>query len=98
MWRCRYAEARDKKTSSRDTLRCTKSAFPPVQNMADLNIEEYIIMDCEPMKGHLLNSLSELPSILPNSVHAMCTGRIKQCLSKEGKSAADCRTTAVHYC
>ena len=46
----------------------------PQQNLADLNMEEYTIMDCEPMhdlKGHLLNLFSELPSILPNSVHAM---------------------------
>ena len=71
----------------------------PEQNISNLHLQRYAILDCEPMhdiKGHILNLLQELPAILPPYILSTCNTRIKQCLSKEKKSAADLRTALIH--
>ena len=47
----------------------------PDQKLCNLKLQNYRILDCEPMhdiKGHLLNLFEKLPSILPASVRATC--------------------------
>ena len=71
----------------------------PQQSLTDLNLQDYTILDCEPLhdiKGHLINLFEELPSILPPTVREECTARITKTLSKEKKSAADLRATLIH--
>ena len=47
------------------------------------------------LKGHLINLFSELPSALPSCIKAECTQRIKKCLSRGKKKAAELRATVI---
>ena len=58
----------------------------PNQPISQLNLQDYTILDCEPLhdvKGHILNIFEELPSILPINLKEECTKCIKLCTSKE---------------
>ena len=70
----------------------------PSQPISHLNLDEYAILDSEPLhdlKGHILNLLSELPYILPESVKDECQTRINLCTSKEKTTGADLRCCLI---
>ena len=70
----------------------------PSQPISHLNLEEYTILDSEPLhdlKGHLLNLFSELSYILPESIKDECQTRINLCTSKEKTTGADLRCCLI---
>ena len=71
----------------------------PTQSLSSLNLDSYEIIASEPLhdiKGHIMNIITELPHILPPGDTAVkCTHLIDCCLSKEKKSGADLRRTAI---
>ena len=64
-----------------------------------MNLEKYEIVASEPLhdiKGHLINLITELPSILPSGeTKSKCTHLIDNCLAKDKKSGADLRRVAI---
>ena len=71
----------------------------PTQQLSSLNLEKYEIVACEPLhdlKGHLINLITELPSILPpGETKTKCDHLIDNCLSKQKKSGADLRRVVI---
>ena len=71
----------------------------PTQQLSSLNLEKYAIVACEPLhdlKGHLINLITELPSILPpGETKIKCDHLIDNCLSKQKKSGADLRRVVI---
>ena len=70
----------------------------PAQSLADLNLQYYEVVACEPLhdlKGHLSNLLQELPHILPVPIATKLKPLLKACLSKDKITAADLRTTMI---
>ena len=64
----------------------------PSQKLADLNLQDYMILDCEPLydlKGHLLNLLTELPHILDKPAKAACEKHILFSKRENGFSGSD---------
>lgn len=54
--------------------------FNPIQQLQQLNLEEYTVLDCDPLhdlKGHLGNLFKELPYILPENLQKTCEDIIK---------------------
>lgn len=71
----------------------------PTQNLQELNLQNYNILDCEPLhdlKGHMQHVLTELPSILDEPLKTDCARIINIDLHKDKKTAADYRLTAIH--
>ena len=62
----------------------------PEKKLKDNNLDHYTIL-----KGHLINLFSELPSAIPFCIKAQCTKRIKKCLSREKKKAAELLATVI---
>ena len=63
----------------------------PEEQLVNLNLQHYTVVDCEPLhdiKGHLLNLFQELPSVLPTEIKDKCEIRINLCLKNEKKSTA----------
>ena len=73
----------------------------PSQNLADLNLSQYAILDCEPlhdMKGHLINLLTELPDVLVGSVKKLALELLTNILyskKKNGYSGSDLRLALI---
>ena len=70
----------------------------PSQPISHLNLEDYSILDSEPLhdlKGHLLNLFSELPYILLECIKDECQTRINLCTSKEKTTGADLRCCLI---
>ena len=71
----------------------------PTQQLSSLNLEKYEIVACEPLhdlKGHLINLITKLPSILPpGETKTKCDHLIDNCLSKQKKSGADLRRVVI---
>ena len=72
----------------------------PTESILTLGIERYEVVASEPLhdlKGHIINIITELPSIItPGSEAAIkCTHLIECCLSKEKKSGADLRRVVI---
>ena len=66
----------------------------PKQELAELNLEKYTVLDSEPlhdMKGHLSNLFKELPHILPSNIRASCKDIIAS-NSRDKVTGADYRT------
>ena len=60
----------------------------PGQSLADFNLEQYQVLDCEPLhdiKGHISNVLTELPAVLDRNLGEQCTKLIEADLSKDKK-------------
>ncbi len=72
----------------------------PTESLESLNIENYHILDCEPLhdlKGHLHNIIGELP----NKLEEPLSGEVKAIIecdlnSKETKRGGDYRLTCIH--
>ena len=70
----------------------------PSQSLADLNLNKYEVLDCEPlhdMKGHLLNLLPEIPFILPSNVKDKCQLILETTLPKGTVCGALLRIAAI---
>ena len=68
------------------------------QSLADLNLNKYEVLDCEPlhdMKGHLLNLLPEIPFILPSNLKEECQLILETTLPKGMVCGALLRTAAI---
>jgi hypothetical protein len=55
----------------------------PSQSLADLNLSEYTVLDCEPLhdlKGHLINLLTELPYVLNGQPKTLCDDLLRNIL------------------
>lgn len=72
----------------------------PSQTLQEINLQNYTIMDCEPLhdlKGHLSNLLEEFPKLLDESLARGVTAVIHADLgTKETKRGGDYRLTLVH--
>ena len=72
----------------------------PTQLLSDLNLQHYIILDCEPLhdlKGHLANLFTELPFVIDDqSLATECKQMIDIHLSKANITGADYRLAAIH--
>ena len=71
----------------------------PTQLLDELNLQDYTILDCEPlhdMKGHLQNLVDEVPHILNRELADDCKKLINTDLKKEKKTGADYRLVAIH--
>ena len=72
----------------------------PTQLLSDLNLQHYIILDCEPLhdlKGHLANLFRELPFVIDDqSLATECKQMIDIHLSKANITGADYRLAAIH--
>ena len=71
----------------------------PVQSLADFNLEQYQVLDCEPLhdiKGHISNVLTELPAVLDRNLREQCAKLIEADLSKDKKNGFDYRRTLIH--
>lgn len=71
----------------------------PTQSLCSLNLDEYTILDCEPLhdlKGHLLNLFEELPYVLPPQLQLQCKELLEANLAKEKVTGADIRATSIH--
>ena len=69
----------------------------PTQDLSELNLDRYTILDCEPLhdlKGHLSNLFDELPKLLTKEQEEKCLKLIK---SKFGQkvSGADMRAAVI---
>ena len=68
----------------------------PTQSLSTLNLERYEVVASEPLhdlKGHIINLITELPSILPGGEVATKCAHLIQC--KEKKSGADLRRVII---
>ena len=92
-------------TKSLKSLLCGIQRVPsllllnPTQNLADTNLGDYTVLDCEPLhdlKGHIQNLLDELPSKLNKQLEMEVKQLIATDLSKDMKTGGDYRLTAVH--
>ena len=57
----------------------------PTGKLSDLNLDEYAILDCEPLhdlKGHLINMCKELPYLLTGDVRKSCEDIIAVTVTK----------------
>lgn len=74
-------------------------ALLPTQQLSSLNLDKYEVMASEPLhdiKGHVINLITELPSILPpGDTATKCIHLIDSCLAKEKKSGADLRRAVI---
>ena len=71
--------------------------FNPNQQLKQLNLEEYTILDSEPLhdlKGHLGNLFKELPYILPTDLQTICEEIIKA-NTHEKMTGADYRMVLI---
>ena len=72
----------------------------PVENIRTLNLENYTILECEPLhnlKGHLSNVFAILPTILGKELAASCKTLLNiDLFQKDTKRGFDCRLTAIH--
>ena len=69
----------------------------PKQRLEDINLQEYEILDCEPLhdlKGHLLN-LPEIPNHLSEPLKTECQNILDTSLTKQKVSGAVLRTAAI---
>ena len=76
------------------------NCFSESSQLYEINLEKYEIVACEPLhdlKGHLINLITELPSILPSpgETKTKCDHLIDNCLSKQKKSGADLRRVVI---
>ena len=58
----------------------------PTGKLSDLNLEEYTILDCEPLhdeKGHLINMCKELPYLLTGNMRKSCEDIIAATVSNK---------------
>ena len=70
----------------------------PSQSLADLNLNKYEVLDCEPlhdMKGHFLNLLPEIPFILPSNLKQECQLILETTLPKGTVCGALLRTAVI---
>jgi len=70
----------------------------PTQLLDELNLQDYTILDCEPlhdMKGHLQNLVNEVPHILKKQLADDSKKLINTNLNKE-KTGADYRLVGIH--
>ena len=71
----------------------------PTECLSTLGLNRYEVLASEPLhdlKGHIINLITELPSILPEGETAIkCTHLISCCLAKDKKSAADLRRAVI---
>ena len=69
----------------------------PVENIRTLNLENYTILECEPLydlKGHLSNVFEILPG---RELAASCKALLNiDLFQKDTKRGSDCRLTAIH--
>ncbi len=71
----------------------------PTQSLFDINLQDYEILDCEPLhdlKGHLLNILPEVPKLLSQPLKTECQNIIDVSLTKQKVSGAVLRTAAIN--
>ena len=71
----------------------------PQQALSDLNLQNYAVLDCEPLhdlKGHLKNLLEILPEILDKEVALDLAEILEVDLSKDSKTGADYRLATLH--
>ena len=71
----------------------------PQQALSDLNLQNYAVLDCEPLhdlKGHLKNLLEILPEILDKEVALDLADILEVDLSKDSKTGADYRLATLH--
>jgi len=72
----------------------------PEQALSDLNLEQYTVLDCEPLhdiKGHLANLFEELPYILADEVRKKCEALLETNLSGEKVTGLICIPQAYRY-
>ena len=70
----------------------------PSQSLSGLNLQNYEVLDCEPLhdiKGHLLNLLPEIPLILPPALKEVCQQILETTLPKGTVCGALLRTAAI---
>ena len=70
----------------------------PTQPLSTLNLEDYEVLDCEPLhdlKGHLYNLLPEVPHLLPDPLKQECLQILDTTLPKQKVSGAVLRTAAI---
>jgi len=73
--------------------------FNPTQSLSALNLEQYFVVDCEPLhdlKGHFRNLFEEIPATLPDQLCASATNLIQATLSKDKTTGADLRRTLIN--
>ena len=71
----------------------------PSQTLSALNLQQYTVLDCEPLhslKGHLLNLYEEIPEILEGDLKLKCTQVLNSHIKKEKITGADARSAAIH--
>lgn len=71
----------------------------PEQPLAQLNLQHYTVLDCEPLhdvKGHLLNLFQELPYLVPTKCENDIKALIKANLSGDKITGADLRATVIY--
>ena len=71
----------------------------PQQPLSDLNLENYNVLECEPLhdiKGHIQNVLSVLPEILDKETAAHLSDILDADLKKDPKTGADYRLAIIH--
>ena len=69
----------------------------PTQSLTELNLEDYEVLDCEPLhdlKGHGHNLLDELPHLVPTQ-HKQKISQIIQSTLKDGASGAVIRVAII---
>ena len=77
----------------------TLLSLNPTQALSQINLQEYEILDCEPLhdlKGHLLNLLPEVPNLLPQPLKTECQQILDCTLTKQKVSGAVLRTAAIN--
>ena len=69
----------------------------PTKNIQTLNLQNYTILECEPLHDHLCNVFEILPTILEKELAASCKTILDiDLFKKDTKRGADCRLTAIH--
>lgn len=70
----------------------------PNQPLSALNLQNYEVIDCEPLhdlKGHLYNLLSEIPYLLPEPLKSEYIQVLNTTVPKQNASGAVLRTAAI---
>ena len=70
----------------------------PTASLTSLNLQNYEILDCEPLhdlKGHYYNLLPELVALLPSPVQQECKAILDSTLVKDKTSGALFRAAAI---
>ena len=83
---------------SSTSLGAQKNTLNPTQPLSAINLQDYEVVDCEPLhdiKGHLYNILYEIPHLLSEPLKSEYTQVLESTVPKQKTSGAVLRTAAI---